>query len=433
MPYKDFRWIDVSEETEQAIVAKVMTACDDDDEGMTLEVTLTYPEELHESHNDFPLCPERITSPGFSAYQLERTPDSVRRVASKQRKLIAHLGTRERIVLHAQALRFYIEHGMQLTTLHRGVRFTQKRWLREYIEMNTKLRQQAKSQFEVDFYKLMNNSCYGKTMENVRKRQKIVLVDSEKALLRHVKKPTFKRFKIFGETLVALEKRFLSVTMEKPLFVGSSCLDIAKIIVYRFHYDHMLPKYGHERLRLLMTDTDSLIYSIQTDDLYADMLADRHLYDTSNYDRANPLHSMLNHKKIGLMKDETPDMFISEFCGVRSKMYSVAGVRKPIKRAKGIAKSTVQHSLRHIDYVDCLTEMTSAAVTQRKITNRNHQVQTVVQERVGLSSLDDKRYILADNISTLAHGHWAVPVHEALRDLIRAVDDATVSFHYHPI
>jgi hypothetical protein len=421
LPYRNFEWIDLStKDAKEEVLNGVMSAENDDEVGMTLEVTLIYPKHLHDVHNDLPLCPDRMTPPDYSAYQKELFNAS-KGTARQGKKLIAHLGSREHIKLHARTLRFYIEQGMVVREIHSGIRYDQKPWLKEYIELNTKLRQSATSPFASDFFKLMNNSAYGKTMENVRKRCKVVLVDSEKKLLRHVKKPSYKRHVIFDEDLVGVEKSIISLELNKPIYVGSVILDISKTLLYRFHYCHMLRKYGPDRLHMLMTDTDSLMYLVETDDLYADMLADQHLYDTSNYDKSNPLFSMANHKRLGLMKDETPDEYIYEFCGLRSKMYSVSGIQKPIKRAKGISRSTVQNMIRHDDYIKCLRER-QPPVHQRKISNRRQHVETVTQVRSGLCSLDDKRYILQDNTTSLAHGHYMIPIHEALRDMINQVE-----------
>ena len=130
--------------------------------------------------------------------------------------------------------------------------FDQTNWLAPYIAKNTKLRQNAKNAFEKDFFKLMNNSVYGKTMENVRKYQdvKIMAMNNErdeKKFINKVRKPTFKYGRPLGPTLVGAHMGKVSVTLNKPIIVGASVLGLSKLLMYRFWYDYAKDKY---RIRL---------------------------------------------------------------------------------------------------------------------------------------------------------------------------------------
>ena len=128
-----------------------------------------------------------------------------------------------------------------------------------------RLRTAAKNDFEKDFYKLMNNSVFGKTMENIRKHRNIKLVNNEEEYLKNVMKPNFKSGTLLGSDLMGCEMGKVRVVMNKPVYLGQAILDFSKTIMYEFHYDYMIPKYG-DRLKLYYMDTDSLNYSIKTED-----------------------------------------------------------------------------------------------------------------------------------------------------------------------
>ena len=199
--------------------------------------------------------------------------------------------------------------------------------MKPYIELNTELRKQAANDFERDYFKLMNNAVFGKTMENVRRRVNIRLLradDDEDRILTAVAKPTYVRHVMFDNDLVGVENRKIRVSLNKPVYIGMSVLDLSKELMYRYYYFNLKSHYA-ERVRLLYTDTDSLILQLETDDLYADMMSDLDAYDTSNYPTDHPLYSQVNKKKVGKFKDELGGKMMSEFVALRSKMYSYNG------------------------------------------------------------------------------------------------------------
>ena len=154
-----------------------------------------------------------------------------------------------------------------------------------YIRKNTDLRKLANNSFERDFFKLMNNSVFGKTIENIRKRQNVILVDDKAFALKLSSKPNFERATIFDENLIAchMKKQIGEVYFNKPIFVVQAILDISKTLMFDFHYNFIRKKYG-EKAELLFTDTDSLAYLIQTEDVYKDFSKDvRRKFDTSDY------------------------------------------------------------------------------------------------------------------------------------------------------
>ena len=180
------------------------------------------------------------------------------------------------------------------------IEFDQEPWMGPYIRMNTEFRKQAKIDFETDFYKLMNNSVFLKTMENLRNRTDVKIVrDWETDKIRKlVSSPSFDRFTIFGNDMVGFH-----VHKTKPVYTVMTILENSKILMYAFFYNHVKAKYG-PKYELIYTDTDSLLLSIQTEEVFRDMEQDFDLYDTSNYPKDHQLSSATNKKVLGKMKDE---------------------------------------------------------------------------------------------------------------------------------
>ena len=190
--------------------------------------------------------------------------------------------------------------------MHRAIKFNQEAWLKPYIDKNTKLRKDAKNEFEKDFLKLMNNSVFGKTMENVRKHRDIKLVTTEEKIIKLVLEPNYHTTKQFSENLLAIEMKKTKVKMNKPVYLSMSILDINKALMYEFWYDYVKPKYK-DRAKLCYMDTDSLAINIFTKDFFEDINNDvERWFDTSNYDKNDKrlIQTGTNKKVIGMFKDE---------------------------------------------------------------------------------------------------------------------------------
>ena len=233
--------------------------------GYIFEVDLEYPKDLWKSHNDYPVAPEKMTVNGVE-------------------KLICHFKPRKNYVVHSRNLRQYLEMGLKITAVHRGIMFRQSSWMEPYIRKNTELRKTAANSFEKDFFKLMNNSVFGKTIENIRKRQNITLVDNRAKAVKLTSRPNFDKATIFDRNLIAVHMKKTEVFFNKPVYVGQAILDLSKILMFDFHYNYIQKKYGHNHAKLLFTDTDSLMYEINTDDFYKDIKKDiKKKFDTSDY------------------------------------------------------------------------------------------------------------------------------------------------------
>ena len=257
-------------------------------------------------------------------------------------KLIPTLYDKEKYVLHEENLKLYLSRGLKLKRVHRVLQFDEKPWLKEYIDFNTEKRKEAK-----------NNSVFGKTMENIRKRCNVYLETDPNHLLRQTAKPTFVSCKIFHENLVAVNMKKERLKLDKPSYVGMCILFLSKVLMYDFHYNYIKRKYN-ERAKLLFTDTDSLCYLITTDDAYRDFYSDRELFDNSDYKKSSKFFFDENKKVIGKFKDEAAGEPITEFVGLKSKMYSYKTETKNNKTAKGIKKNVIKSEIDHSNYLDCL-------------------------------------------------------------------------------
>ena len=386
-----------------------MSIPDDAPTGYIFEVDLDYPWELHDSHNSYPLCPENTTvNPEQLSSYSTSLAEKLGYTPVSSRKLVANLNGKYRYSVHYRNLKLYVRLGMKMTRIHRAISFTQSPWLKTYIDFNTKKRKESKNDFEKNFFKLLNNSVFGKTIENMRKRQKVELVTNRLQLRNLVAKPNFRSFKIFTEDLVAVHMNQVKIKLYKPTYAGMTVLDVSKLLMFQFHYDYVLPKYGI-RAKLLMTDTDSLIYHVTTDDVYKDIASDISLFDTSDYPPDHPCYSTLNKKRLGRMKDEYNGTPIKEFVGLRPKMYSILdGKDREKKTAKGISQTVTKKKLRHDMYREALFEEERSTVEMNLIRASKHVVTTNRVRKVGLSPFDDKRYVLNDKVTTLAHWHYAI-------------------------
>ena len=355
--------------------------------GHIFEVDLEYPHDLWKSHNDYPLAPEKLKVNGVE-------------------KLISHFKPHKNYFIHYRNLRQCLEMGLKITKVHRGISFNQSPWMEPYIRKNTELRKKAANSFEKDFFKLMNNSVFGKTIENIRKRQNIVLVDNRAKAVKLTSQPNFDRATIFDEKLIAVHMKKTEVYFNKPVYVGQAILDLSKTLMFDFHYNYILKKYGHKRAELLFTDTDSLMYLIHTDDFYKDISKDiPSNFDTSDYPPNHPsgILTGVNKKVIGMFKDEVAGKQITHFVGLRPKLYSFkVEDQNAIKKCKGIKKNVVKKGLNFEDYVQCLFYDEKQMRSMKIIRSENHEIYSKEVNKVALSNEDDKRNLAKDKVNTLA-------------------------------
>ena len=201
----------------------------------------------------------------------------------------------------------------------------------------------------------MNNSVFGKTMENIRRHRDIKLVNNKEDYLKQVMKPNFKSGCLLGTDLMSCEMGKVRVKMNKLVYLGQAILDLNETIMYEFHYDYLKKKYKETDLKLLYMDTDSLVYDIKTEDFCRDIAEDVETrFDTSGYESNRPLLIGKNKKVIGLMKDELGGKIMKEFISLRPKMYSYRVGKDVPKKCKGIKKCVVKKTISFEDNKRCL-------------------------------------------------------------------------------
>jgi len=396
-------------------------------QGYTLKVYLRYPKHLHDMHNDLPLAPEKkdITYGELSNYNKNILNNNKEDTTVESTKLVPNLYDKDDYVLDFRTLQFYLKLGMELVEVKEVVSYEQSDWMKSYIDFNSLKRKEAKNDFEKNFFKLANNAAYGKTLEDVRNRMTLTPVfgSQVKRFLKKVADPRLKNITYVDDNMVVVEDRKLSMVFSKPLFVGTTVLELSKLHMYEFHYNHMLKKYGHEKCKLLFTDTDSLCYYVETDDIYMDMLEDKSLYDLSDYPKDHFLYDATNKKVIGKMKDETNGIPIAEVAAIKAKMYALRTL-EPLnkkemkdknqdpkyekKTAKGIVKNVINRDFKFETYKSVIKNTISNTVTQKTIRSFKHNLYTIQQNKIGLSPQDTKRYLLDDGISSYAYGHYKI-------------------------
>ncbi|XP_031633765.1 uncharacterized protein LOC116347343 [Contarinia nasturtii] len=309
LPISDFIWNEDNYSSVEEIEQEIMNTPDDATYGSFLEVDLEYPENLHDKHNCYPFCAEHMNV-GDSA----------------EERLVLTLHNKKNYIIHYRMLKLALKHGLKLKKVHRILEFKQSKWLEDYIMLNTHERAKSKTEFEKNLFKLMNNAVFGKTMENIRKRVDIKLInkwDGRYGMKILVARPNFKRVVVFNENLVACELQRLNVFMTKPVIVGAAILEISKCKMYEFHYDFILQKFDYEHCQIQYTDTDSFLYNFICEDAYEFIRENKEKFDTSDFPPNNPYHiQQFNKKVLGVMKDEYSGEIIKEFIGLRSKICS---------------------------------------------------------------------------------------------------------------
>lgn len=394
LPLDNFKWL-----TEEEINNFRLTEISLHSEtGYILEVDLNYPENLHDSHNELPFCAESIVPPHSK---------------KKIKKLIPNLNDKKKYIIHVRNLKQALDNGLQLIKIHRILTFRQCAWLKPYIDLNTNMRNQAANKFEKDFYKLMNNSVFGKTMENVDKRVDVRLLPNWKRIGKRdgvetlIVKPNFKNFSIFSENLVAVQMNRLKINYFKPIHVGFTVLELSKLIIYDFYYGFLKSKYK-DKLCLLYTDTDSLISEVETENFYQDMKENLEYFDTSNFKENNNYDMPISESVIGRMKDEYAGKILWEFVGTGAKAYIVNYEGNLTPKAKGIPYYKSK-CLTMEDYRNVVTTTGSCLFQEFKVFRSYlHDIYTELKNRIALSYSDDKRFLLDNSRKTLAWGHYKI-------------------------
>ena len=383
LPVNGFKWTNNNKINKEFI----KNYNENDKKGYIFEVDAKYPKKVHELHSDLPFLPERME-------------------INNSKKLVCNLYNKKKYVVHINSLKQALNHGLKLKKIHRIIEFNQEAWLKPYIDMNTELRKLARNDFEKYLFKLMNNSVFGKTVENVRKHIEIKSVTTDKKRSKLVSEPNYHTINLISEDLSIIEMKKTKVKMNKPIYLGLPILKISKILMCEFWYDYMKPKYN-DNVRLCYMDTDSFIMNIKTNDFYKDISDDvDNRFDTSNYEVKRPLLIGKNKNVIGLMKNELGGQIITEFVTLRPKTYSyLTDDSKEDKKAKGTKKCVIKKMIKFDDYKKCLLNDKVILKSQQRFISNKHDVYTENVNKIALSNNDDKRIVSSNKITSYTYGY----------------------------
>ena len=398
MPYKDFKFITHTED----IMNEILSTSKDGENGYFIECDLKYPTSIHDKTKYFPFAPikRNIKYEELSPWQQAKNPKK----KSSSEKLICDQHDKDKYLVHYRLLQFYVNHGMEIMKVHNIISFKQKCWMKPFIENNIHKRAIAKSgndDFGIDIYKLLNNSVFGKTMENIDKYRDIRLLTSSdhdmKQYRKIISKPTFKDAHKYSKDLIAVEVGNYVKTYNKPIYLGFSILDLSKLQMYETFYDVLLPHFGN-RISINAMDTDSMFLHIKSEDIYKEI------------DDTPVLKQLINTSgALFSYKDEKPVFPIEDAIFMRAKQYSLKcrNDKNEIKN-KGIQKCVVK-KMTHINFIDCLESNIQSYQIVHSIRSDNiHNIYLQEQSKIALINYDDKRFILPDGETTLPFGHYSL-------------------------
>ena len=389
LPYKNFKWSDDLTLDQIGIY----------------EVDIEIPKELHEKFKDYPLAPEMKSIPedNLSEYQTYLNNKLNIKYTENDKKLILDLLPKKNYKIYYKNLEYYMKLGIKITKIHKILTFDEKPFLKDYIDLNTNLRKEAKNDLEKDLFKLMNNAIFGKSMENVLNRSNIKLINNDpEKLLKLIRQPNFQNAYQISNKLCLVESKPIKTVFNKPIYLGACILETSKLHMYQFWYEHLKNKY---KVELVYTDTDSFIIDVETDDIYKDMFEDKHLYDFSEYPKDHPNYDITNKKVLGKFKNEMKSLIITEFIGLKPKMYSFNYIENNIivnkNTHKGVKESV---SLNHDEYKRSLykEELIYKEFFNLQLNKQNIYLDKI--NKIALNPFESKRFWI-NNINSLPYGY----------------------------
>lgn len=438
LPYKNFKWFSTSELAEfnsggQPFMEKYFSMLKLKKKGFFMEVKLLYPRELHDAHNLYPLAPERrCVKENEVSYFTRHLHNKLKvKINTKTPLLLQTLEDKDHYFIYWKNLELYLQLGLKLAHVYGGIYFDEAPVMRGYINLNTVLRNQPDaSDFERELYKLLNNSIYGKTLENPLKYSLLHFISTKKQFDKAAAKPGFDGT-VFSQDDFAIAKlKYETIKYDKPLYLGATVTELAKWKMFNFYYNVICDYFKNPKL--LFTDTDSLMIEFESEDIFLDIAMINRIekydcpIDVSTFDKRIIEKYRIptrNNKVIGAFKSETGSELIAEFVGLRAKMYSyIINGDETAKhlRAKGVARSSL-NMISHQNYIQCLfnpdvPELARQPIKMNSIRSKQHNLMSIESEKFGLSCNDTKRYIIPTGenkfIETLAFGHYAIPKYE---------------------
>ena len=392
--------------------------------GHFLEVDVMLPAEYHDLQNCYPCFPTKrvVSRDELSSTQhdmIEAQRRSGREPSQGQEKVVLDLHPKTNYKLDIRLLKVYLECGWVVTKISRVLRFRQSTWMKPYIDQCAELRKAASSRgdaFGKQLNKDMGNIVFGKSVENVRKRENVKISMVDRNIKKMINSPFIKALPepLNDHGLAMIDMFPEEIKLNKPVYAGACVLSLSKIVMYEMFYKVLKPKYG-DKVRMIYTDTDSFILQIETDDVYQDIADDsalRERFDTSEFPRNHPLYSTENQGKYGCFKDEMKGEPIREVFAIRAKCYSVFGEYETHKNTGKGTKKAVLKKTEHFKYAEAMYGDTPQSEWMTCIRSHKHEMYTQTCLKQTLSMFDDKKWIHPDKKTQTSFGHWRLNMQE---------------------
>lgn len=398
LPYSDFKWID--EETKNFLMENISKMSGNENVGYFLECDVEYCENLHDLHSHFPLLINR------------------EKMLCGGEKLLATLFDKKNYIGHYTLFIQAVQKGLKLKKIHRGVSFTQKNWLKPYIDLNLKMRAKANTcELYQKIWKIFCNSLYGKLCECVEKHTNFKLIFnknekiSKKEDLKNLKiisNPLLKDVCFFSKDLIGIEIAKTSVTFNRPFHQACAILDLAKVHMGYLYYD-VLGSLFPNSLELIYTDSDSLVVKIFDVDPYQIIKQNICFFDTSNFTENNIFDIPLQNRKVGgLLNVESGAKIIKSFTYLRPKCYAIEYFNDefaPKRRAKGVSNLVI-NKLGYQDYLDSMRNHKTIFKNMYRISSKNHELFLVNYSKKSLVFGCTKRFF--NESGSLPYGHYLI-------------------------
>ena len=376
----------------EQLVEDLLQIPDDNEYGFFIECDLEYPAEIKEKTKNFPFCPYQTKADPnlFSGYMNNVNQPNYKPTS----KLMCDVTNKSKHMIHYRMFKFYLNQGMKVTKIHTIYRFKQSPWLGKYIDHKTQKRTVAKTNFEKDHYKLMNNAFFGKTMENVRDRTNLEFIDHSQInqIIKRQSKLSFKGIVDHYSKFIVYKFDKEKTVFDKPIYLGFSVLELSKLLMYEFYY-HTLEPYWQNKVQLHYMDTDSFILSFNANnrELRNFLQENKDEFDFSELDKSHESYNPINKKVIGKMKIETsPVLVLDTFTALRSKSYSFSynNINNNIQKAK---QKGIQKAPKCEHYKISLFNSETSSSTNISIRSNLHNLTVEKQNKLALNPFDDKR------------------------------------------
>jgi len=390
LPYGGYKWLS----EEEISNLDIFSFHEEQDEGYLIECDLEYPDSLHWQHNDFPVAAEttKITEKDFSPYMKQCLKEIYGKTTYSSTKLITTLREKKNYVCHHLNLKLYLTLGLRLKKIHKVLRFKQKAFVKEYIDICREKRAQALSQCLKNMFKLFSNATYGKFIQNPRKYECAKIATNPTRFKYLISSPLFKTFKILGENFCLVFQKNASLKFAQSIATGCAILELSKHHMIHAYYFHFKPNL--RSMRLIMTDTDSFMFSC-TKKSADSFFKSTEIMDFSNLPTAHKHYSVKNKAVLGKFKDEVEGEEISSVVALRSKCYAFKVKKKDqVKRKLKGVKKNFRDCVSYESYKKVVEEISLKGVTQYSIRSKDHKITTIQQTKTCFSSFDDKRYYL---------------------------------------